>query len=217
MQVGPGRLRLSGPNKQPPLYPPKAEDRYMNDNENHLDLKDFTRDLTAASNLDLDINCCYGCARCSSVCKVAIFGGLKELPTPRSLLYRAIIGDPSELLASEFIWLCSGCQRCDEACPQGVKISELVRAFRRLAIESGIKNPLAARVNERVCMHCGACVHACPSNAISLVVGGPKGLVARVDLLECRGCGGCSSVCTNNAIQQSSSNYIEILEKLARR
>ncbi|HEY5530963.1 MAG TPA: 4Fe-4S dicluster domain-containing protein [Candidatus Anoxymicrobiaceae bacterium] len=189
----------------------------MNDNESRLDLKDFARELTAASNLDLDISCCYGCARCSSVCKVAIFGGLKEPLTPRSLLYRAIIGNPSELLSSEFIWLCSGCQRCEEACPQGVKISEVVRTFRRLASESGIANPVAARVNERVCMHCGACVHVCPNNAIELVVGGPKGIVARVDPLECRGCGGCSSVCTNNAIQQNPSNYIEILEKFVRR
>ncbi len=66
-------------------------------------------------------------------------------------------------------------------------------------------------------MHCGACVHVCPNNAIELVVGGPKGIVARVDPLECRGCGGCSSVCTNNAIQQNPSNYIEILEKFVRR
>ncbi|MHB8896729.1 MAG: 4Fe-4S dicluster-binding protein [Candidatus Geothermincolia bacterium] len=189
----------------------------MNDNEYRLDLKDFARDLAAASTLDLDINCCFGCARCSSVCKVAIFGGLGERSTPRSLLYQAIVGDPSDLITSEFIWFCSGCGRCDEACPQGVRISELVRAFRRIASESGIANPLAARVNERVCMHCGACLNACPSKAIELVVGGPRGLVARVDPLECRGCGCCSSVCTNNAIQQSRSNYIEILEKFARR
>ncbi len=176
-----------------------------------LTLKDFARELTAASDTQFDISCCHGCARCSSVCKVAIFAALDDGITPRSLLYRAIIGDSEKLLASDFIWLCSGCRRCEETCPQGVRISEVVRALRRLAIETGKPNPYSARVNERVCMHCGACAGICPNKAIAIVSGGPRGLVARVDPAECRGCGACSSVCTNSAIQQSPSNELGVL------
>ena len=177
-----------------------------------LVLRDFTRELTAASNMDLDLSQCYGCARCSSVCKVALFSTAEEPITPRSLLYKAILGEPEELLEADFIWLCSGCRRCEESCPQGVRISEIVRALRRLSSEAGHSNPLTARVNERVCMHCGACVNACPNNAIALVQGGPRGLVARIDPAECRGCGSCSSVCSNGAIQQSIFTDIEILD-----
>jgi len=182
-----------------------------------LTLKDFAKELAAASNTQFDISCCHGCARCSSVCKVAIFGGLEDGITPRSLLYRAIIGASEEMLGSDFIWLCSGCRRCEEACPQGVKISEVVRALRRLSIETGNSNPYTARVNERVCMHCGSCVDACPNRAIAIVEGGPKGSVARIDPAECRGCGGCSAVCPNGAVQQSSLTYIEVLEVFKRR
>jgi heterodisulfide reductase subunit C len=189
----------------------------MIDERTSLSLKDFARELTAASNIDLDLTHCYGCARCSSVCKVAIFSPSDELLTPRSLLYKAIIGDQEELLRSNFIWLCSGCRRCEEICPQKVRISDVVRALRRLAFEMGRVNPLAARVNERVCMHCGACVNSCPNNAITLIETGPRGLVAYVDPSECRGCGSCSSVCSNGAIQQGILTDIEVLEHFSKR
>jgi ferredoxin len=182
-----------------------------------LALNDFARELTATSNTNLDISHCHGCASCSSACKVAIFGGLEDRLTPRAILYKAIIGERETLLSSAFIWLCSGCRRCEEACPQQVKISEVIRALRRFSFEMGNPNPLAARINERVCMHCGACASACPNGAIAIVEGGPKRRVARIDPAECRGCGGCSSVCPNGAAQQSTLNYIEVLDMFARR
>jgi len=189
----------------------------MPESETELGLNDFAKELVAASGIDLDISHCYGCARCSSACKVAIFGGLEDRITPRTILYRALTGEPESLLSSEFIWLCSGCRRCEDACPQNVKISEVVRALRRLSSERGKTNPIAARVNERVCMHCGSCVDACPNRAIAIVEGGPKGSVARIDPAECRGCGGCSAVCPNGAVQPSSLTYIEVLEVFKRR
>jgi len=189
----------------------------MEMHETYIQISDFARELDAASTYELDLSDCYGCARCSSVCKVAAFAALDEPMTPRALLYRAVIGETKSIIESPFIWLCSGCARCEEACPQGVRISEVVRSLRRLALEMGRKNPNAARVNERICMHCGACVVVCPNKAISIVDGGPKGKVANVDPSECRGCGACSSVCPNNAIQQASLNYIEILNMFARK
>ena len=182
-----------------------------------LDIKEFARELAAASNIDLDLLCCHGCARCSSVCKAAIFSESRDGITPRSFLYRAVVAGPAALLQSEFIWLCSGCRRCEEVCPQEVKVSEAVRLIRRLACESGISNPYAVRVSERVCMHCGACASVCPNYAITIVEGGPRGLVASVDTAECRGCGACSSVCSNAAIQQGALHDIEVLGLFARR
>lgn len=182
-----------------------------------LDIKEFAKELAAASNIDLELSCCHGCARCSSVCKAAIFSESRDGITPRSFLYRAILGGLGALMQSEFIWLCSGCRRCEEICPQEVKVSEAVRLIRRLACESGISNPYAARVNERVCMHCGACASVCFNSAITIVEGGPRGLVARVDPAECRGCGACSSVCSNAAIQQGAFHDIEVLGLFAGR
>lgn len=171
---------------------------------------DFASELVAVSRLELDINGCFGCARCSSVCKVALFHSHEEPLTPRTVVYLTLMGEAGELLRSRFIWLCSGCRRCEQSCPQGVSISEAIRALRHLALQEGIPNPVAARVNERMCIHCGACVSACPHGAICLVEGGPRGRVARVDPSECRGCGSCSAVCTNGAAQQAVLNDPEI-------
>ena len=150
------------------------------------------------------------------MCKAAIFSGAKDGLTPRSFLYKAVVGGPAVLLRSEFIWFCSGCRRCEEACPQDVKVSEAVTLIRRLAIESGIVNPYAARVNARVCMHCCACASVCPNGAITIIEAGARGLVAQVDPAECRGCGACSSVCSNAAIQQGAFHDIEVLTMFAR-
>ena len=180
-----------------------------------IELGDFAQEIDAASGLNLDISSCFGCARCSSVCKVAIFGCLEDRITPRTLLYNAVVGETEKLLSSKFIWLCSGCGRCEEACPQGVKIPMIVSAIRRLSMEKGILNPITARVNERVCMHCGACLTVCKNKAITMVEGGSRGLVARVDPAECRGCGACTAVCTNAAIQQSPLNDLGLVEFLA--
>ncbi|HEY5501782.1 MAG TPA: 4Fe-4S binding protein [Candidatus Anoxymicrobiaceae bacterium] len=188
----------------------------MADDSVVLEINDFAKELAAASNIDLELSCCFGCARCSSVCKAAIFSGAADGITPRSFLYKAVVGGPAALLQSEFIWYCSGCRRCDEACPQDVKVSEAVTLIRRLAVDSGIVNPYAARVNERVCMHCGACASVCPNDAITIIEAGPHGLVARVDPAECRGCGACSSVCSNAAIQQGAFHDIEVLTLFAR-
>ncbi|MHB8781234.1 MAG: 4Fe-4S dicluster domain-containing protein [Candidatus Geothermincolia bacterium] len=167
----------------------------------------------ATAGFEIDINHCYGCARCSSICKAALYSSRTEQATPRSLIYQVTLGLQDEAIAGEFITLCSGCGRCVERCPQGVDIPGLVATLRHAAAESGRPNRFAARVNDRICMRCGSCVQACPMGAVEVVETG-IGRAVRVDTAECRGCGSCSAACPNGAIQQSVSSHMEILERL---
>lgn len=47
------------------------------------------------------------------------------------------LGMAADLLDSDFIWLCSSCYSCQERCPQGVRIADLIIAVRNLAALAG--------------------------------------------------------------------------------
>jgi heterodisulfide reductase subunit A2 len=67
------------------------------------------------------------------------------------------------------------------------------------------REPVIARVNENTCVHCRACLGACPYGAIEdFEVRDRKGnlikTVARVNEGLCQGCGTCVAVCRSNSI-----------------
>ncbi len=67
----------------------------------------IARELAAAG-LEMDLRYCFECARCSSACKAAFFSTETERQTPRSIIYRLVLGMEQEILDGEFTWLCSG-------------------------------------------------------------------------------------------------------------
>lgn len=54
-----------------------------------------------------------------------------------------------------------------------------------------------AKVEERRCVACGACVKECPRGAISVC----NGCYARVDTDTCVGCGLCARICPAGVIE----------------
>ena len=49
----------------------------------------------------------------------------------------ALYGLREEVLASDFIWLCSTCYACQDRCPQGVKITDLMTVLKNMAVRAG--------------------------------------------------------------------------------
>jgi heterodisulfide reductase subunit C len=49
----------------------------------------------------------------------------------------ALYGLREKVLGSEFIWLCSNCYACQERCPQGVCITELMTVLKNMAVNAG--------------------------------------------------------------------------------
>jgi len=67
---------------------------------------------------------CVQCGTCVTVCPVEMVGGhaiVTWLADPESTDYS--------------VWLCTSCWRCQEACPQGVDIYELMMEQRRAGSE----------------------------------------------------------------------------------
>jgi heterodisulfide reductase subunit C len=77
---------------------------------------------------------CFSCGTCVAGCPVA---GATERYNPRRIIRMALLGMRTEVLSSEFVWLCSTCYTCYERCPQDVRIPELMNAIRNIAVRDG--------------------------------------------------------------------------------
>ena len=88
---------------------------------------------------------CYACGTCSASCPIR---AIDETFNPRRIIRLALLGLKDEVLRSEFIWLCTGCYICQERCPQDVRITELMMAFRNVATAEGYPHPTVTAIAE---------------------------------------------------------------------
>ena len=82
------------------------------------------------------------------------------------------------------------------------------------------REPIIARVNEEMCVHCRACICACPYRAIEdYDITDRKGnvirTVARVNEGLCQGCGTCVAVCRSNSIDLDGFTDEQVLAEIA--
>jgi len=58
--------------------------------------------------------------------------------TPREVIALFRAGDIESILSSRTIWICASCYACTVRCPQGVQVTDILYALKRLAIEQEI-------------------------------------------------------------------------------
>jgi len=77
---------------------------------------------------------CYQCGSCTGGCPV-----VKLTPnySPRQIIHKVLLGLRGEVLSDEAPWLCASCYTCQERCPQGVDIADLMMAIRSVAASEG--------------------------------------------------------------------------------
>ncbi len=98
---------------------------------------DFRKRLMATPGAER-IMLCYQCGVCTADCPVAL--RVEEF-RPRRIARLAAFGLKERLLGDDTVWLCAGCYTCYERCPERVKVSEIISALRKLALEEGILHP----------------------------------------------------------------------------
>ena len=69
-----------------------------------------------------NLNLCLTCGACSSGCPATGLSGLD----PRKFLRMAALGLDAEILKSDWVWMCTMCQRCIYVCPMKIDIPQLV-------------------------------------------------------------------------------------------
>ncbi len=94
------------------------------------------------------IKACFACGSCSASCPIA---EIDERYNPRRIIRMALLGMKEEVLTSDFVWLCASCYSCQERCPQGVKITDLMVALKNCAAKSGYVHPGIAAQAKPIC------------------------------------------------------------------
>ncbi len=77
---------------------------------------------------------CIQCGTCSGTCPVSHYMDY----TPRRIIAMVREGFRAEVLNSQTVWLCASCYACTCDCPRGIKITDVMYAIKREAIEQGV-------------------------------------------------------------------------------
>jgi heterodisulfide reductase subunit C len=74
---------------------------------------------------------CIQCGMCTASCPVSYAMDY----SPRRMIALIRAGDLESVLRSNAIWMCASCYACTARCSVGIKITDLMYAFKRIAIE----------------------------------------------------------------------------------
>jgi heterodisulfide reductase subunit C len=94
--------------------------------------RDFIDELHGVPGGD-KIRDCIQCGTCSGSCPVSY----QMDHTPRKLFALIRAGMRDQVLASESLWLCTSCYSCAQRCPQGISVTDIMYALKRLAMSEG--------------------------------------------------------------------------------
>ena len=98
-------------------------------------LADLQSDHAFAEQLsDAKLSACLMCRACTAVCPIT---RLNDSFNPFRFVRLALFGYIEEVLESGLIWLCSNCYACQEKCPHGVKIPDLMTALKNHGLKTG--------------------------------------------------------------------------------
>jgi len=82
---------------------------------------------------------CFGCQTCTNVCPVVANyeNPIEHLGMlPHQIMYAAGLGIRDLALGSNMLWDCTTCYQCQEHCPQGVKVTDILYELKNLAVEN---------------------------------------------------------------------------------
>ena len=92
---------------------------------------DFVSELAAAGGENAKM--CYQCGTCTASCP----SGKNTAYRTRKIMRMAQLGLKDMIIDSEDLWQCTTCYTCEERCPRGVPIVDVVIALRNIAVANG--------------------------------------------------------------------------------
>ena len=98
------------------------------------DLDTEFKNLAASRPGGENLKNCFLCGTCTAGCPVS---SISSEYNPRKIMRMLLLGMKDELLSSRDIWLCSQCHTCVAHCPQNVRLADVIRVLREMAVEEG--------------------------------------------------------------------------------
>jgi heterodisulfide reductase subunit C len=80
------------------------------------------------------ISRCLQCGTCTGSCPVSYAMDI----SPRKVIALFRAAQVEEILRSRTIWICASCYMCTTRCPQAIKITDLLYALKRTALDTGL-------------------------------------------------------------------------------
>jgi heterodisulfide reductase subunit C len=77
---------------------------------------------------------CTQCGTCSGACPMSVHMDL----TPRRIIALTRAGLERDVLESATPWMCASCYECQVRCPREIKVTDVMYALKRRAIEKGM-------------------------------------------------------------------------------
>ncbi len=75
---------------------------------------------------------CIQCGTCTGSCPVSYAMDI----SPRQLIALFRAGEMETIMKSRSIWICASCYACTTRCPSGIKITDIIYALKRTAMET---------------------------------------------------------------------------------
>lgn len=82
---------------------------------------------------------CYKCKTCTLVCPVPEYldNPSRELGLyPHQIIHATALGLNDLVASSRMLWSCLGCYKCQEECPMGVRVADVLYAHKQAALKS---------------------------------------------------------------------------------
>jgi heterodisulfide reductase subunit C2 len=80
------------------------------------------------------ISRCLQCGTCTGSCPVSYAMDI----SPRMVIALFRAGEMEKIFRSRTIWICASCYMCTTRCPQAIKITDLLYALKRTALDEGL-------------------------------------------------------------------------------
>lgn len=78
---------------------------------------------------------CIQCGTCTGSCPVSYAMDI----SPRQLIALFRAGEMETVMKSRTIWICASCYACTTRCPEGIKITDMIYALKRTAMEKDLE------------------------------------------------------------------------------